>query len=754
MSEPVSPWPVRVAGALVVIALAVFAGRLLTWDQVAGVMNDPLSMQPPPPALSTDEVREKARGAGCAEATQLWWRVLEEAGEDAEAYKAIALCSEHAGVERIIDETTRVFEESRVLGMVPAMLDELQVRELVPILNQVETREDKSSRDYLFIGRTLLQMGDLSGGLEAMQQALSLAPDDPDVRIELGYLLIARGAVDQARYSFREGLSQVAPQARVSYPFAFAVAWPGTFLSLSGSLIALALAFVGRQRWEALDALEDATGVSHGLTVRLVAGTVLITALTLSGMFLGRADRTAFGLLTLLSVVGTAWVLLSPLREPSKAALRGGGRLVSAIYRGRIHRALSRLSPQQQVGVLFLTLGALLFLVPLVPEMDLRLMLLTLLGLLMFSTLGTLLLGMLEHAASLRITLRWLAIAGTLPFLLFFLNVERERLVHAGITSEMVDHLLAYALVWGLGVGLALLLSRILSVSILAPLTAIMASVEAVRGGDFSARTGVSRRDEIGGLADAVDHMAEGLAQRERLKQTFRRYVDPRVADRLIAGDASMSEGRLQHATVLFSDVRGFTTMSEGLEPAQVVSLLNDYLALMAPIITRWGGVIDKFIGDAVMAVWEVPRPITEGPLAGIPTERLAVEAAAEMLAALDDFNTQLVARGLPSVAVGVGINSGEVLAGPLGSPDRLEYTVIGDVVNTAQRLEGAARGENTLLVSASVAEMVRPWVELVELEPMALKGKRAPVPLWRVACIREPLVTGITPPATTTGPA
>ena len=519
-------------------------------------------------------------------------------------------------------------------------------------------------------------------------------------------------------------------------------------------LIALALAFVGRQRWEALDALEDATGVSHGLTVRLVAGTVLITALTLSGMFLGRADRTAFGLLTLLSVVGTAWVLLSPLREPSKAALRGGGRLVSAIYRGRIHRALSRLSPQQQVGVLFLTLGALLFLVPLVPEMDLRLMLLTLLGLLMFSTLGTLLLGMLEHAASLRITLRWLAIAGTLPFLLFFLNVERERLVHAGITSEMVDHLLAYALVWGLGVGLALLLSRILSVSILAPLTAIMASVEAVRGGDFSARTGVSRRDEIGGLADAVDHMAEGLAQRERLKQTFRRYVDPRVADRLIAGDASMSEGRLQHATVLFSDVRGFTTMSEGLEPAQVVSLLNDYLALMAPIITRWGGVIDKFIGDAVMAVWEVPRPITEGPLAGIPTERLAVEAAAEMLAALDDFNTQLVARGLPSVAVGVGINSGEVLAGPLGSPDRLEYTVIGDVVNTAQRLEGAARGENTLLVSASVAEMVRPWVELVELEPMALKGKRAPVPLWRVACIREPLVTGITPPATTTGPA
>ncbi len=717
------------------LALAAFLARLVTWDELvqAAVEAPAAAIAPDPARLSDDALREAAREADCATATELWWALVERAGEDAEAWRAIAVCSRSAGIERVIDETARVFEESRVLGVVPAVLDDLQIREVVPILNQVKTREQKGVRDYLFIGRSLLRMGDLAGALEAMESAVSLAPDDPDVRMELGIFLLKQGRIDDARYALREAFARVGPRERVARLFAFSVAWPGTFLMLVYSVLCLGFTFATQRRWDLLEALEQATGISHRFALQALGGAAAVVGVALGLSFWNLASAPAFGILGATAAGAGLWVLFSPLREPVTAGVQRLGRLISAVFRGRIYKALSNLRPGQQVAVLLLTVASLIFLVPLVPEMDLRLMLLALLGILLFSTVGTLLLGMLEQAGSLRNTLRWLAIAGTLPFLLFFLNVERERLASAGLGGELLSHLVAYALVWGLGVGFALLLSRILSVSILAPLGSILDTVEAVRGGAFEARTGVRRRDEIGGLAEAVDHMAEGLAQRERIKQTFRRYVDARVAERLIEGDAAMDRGRRLHATVLFSDVRGFTTMSEGLEPEEVVALLNEYLAMVAPVITRWGGVIDKFIGDAVMAVWEVPEPIREGPLAGVPAERLAVTAALEMFEALEAFNRGLSERGLAPIAVGIGVNAGEVLAGPLGSPDRQEYTVIGDVVNTAQRLEGAARGEDRLLVGEAVAGAIQGQFVLEERPPMALKGKRQRVRAWRV---------------------
>ena len=743
--------PMRVLGIVALAAIALFCARLARWEEVTNLVDDPgaaLTVEPvaPPDSvferLSVAELRAQARSVGCSEATRIWWRLLNRVGDDAEAYKAIAECSEFAGVERIIDETARIFEQSRLLGVIPGILDELRVRDMIPILRQVEQRPDKDARDYLFIARALAQTGDATGAAIALQRALDIAPGSPGIQLEQGYLLSSIGDARGARIAFRNGLEHASAFTKLANFFAFTSAWPGTFLFLVASLSALAFGFVSRGRPAWSEALHRSTGLARGtiLVSGAVAATVTLGLLALA--FFQRGDRGAFVILCLIAAACFIWLLLSPLRKPAADAARSAGKAISALFGGKVYRRLRRLPGRQQVALLFLIAFSLVFLVPLVQQMDIRLGLLVVLSLLLFSLVGTLLLSMLRQTASLQTSLRWLAIAGTIPFLLFMLNVERERLLYTGFSVELIEYLIAYGLIWLLGVNLALRLSRILSQSIQEPVKEIMEAVGKIRRGDLTARTGVRRRDEIGELASAVDDMADGLAERARIERTFRQYVDQRVADRLIANDAAMNRGQRRHATVLFCDLRGFTNIAEDLEPEAVLTLLNEYLALMAPIVSRWGGVVDKFLGDALMGVWGVPEPVTGGQLEGIPTERLAVEAAVEMRRALDAFNARTAKGGLPSLQIGIGINAGEVVAGPLGSPDRLEYTVIGDVVNTAQRIESAARDDADILVSQSVADAVAPWVDIEERSPLLLKGKRQQQRVWYVTAIRNSVVS------------
>ena len=692
-------------------------------------------------AAQSPELRASAREAqasgDCGEASRLWWTLIDAEGDDLEAYKGIADCTrEGAGIEHFVEGTTSAFEDSVVLSAVPALLDELRVRELVPILNQVETRPDKGVSDYLVLTRLYRRMNDPAKALDAMRSALVMEPGNAQLNMEMGYLMVDEGEVGEARVAFREGLRSGSGTLSLSSLYGAAVGWTGAFVGAVLGLMGLVGAVLV---WRG-------SGASFGEAGRrTLAFAVAAAVAVLIVQFALTASQVAFVVLTLAAALSFVWLVLDPFRGAIGRGVGGVASVLSKLVTGRLHKALGRLGTGAQLALLLGGAFVVVVLVPQVPQADLRLTLLILTGLLFFSTLGTLILGLLRASASLRISMRWLAISGTLPFLLFFLYGEQGSLrlaLESGtwLSDGATQRLAGYLLVWVGGTALTMLLSRIISQSILDPLRRMDRAVALIRGGDFQARTQVDRRDEIGVLAAAVDEMADGLAQRERIKSTFRQYVDPAVAERLIAEDKAVSTGRRLHATVMFSDVRGFTSLSERTEAEVVVAVLNESLETLAPVITRWGGVIDKFMGDAIMAVWGVPDAIREGPLAGVPTERLAVQAAFEMQEAMDVVNASLEARGLPTLQLGVGLHSGELIAGPVGSAERKEYTVIGDTVNTAQRCESVARGEHRLMITEAVAAVVRPFTELVAVEPMHLKGKAEPVQLFNVVGLTDRL--------------
>lgn len=676
-----------------------------------------------------DELRAAARAAqssgDCVTARERWLELIEAEGDDLEAWKAIAQCQPGGEIDAFVEGAAEVIQESFILKHVPVALDHLRVKELVPILSRVETQESKDLSDYLLLSELHRRLDNPAAALAALDKAISLKPEDAGLRLEYGELLFQQGRVSEAREAYRAALAGASPSLAAAY--GAAMGWPWLFLLGTLGLTGAALGF-------RLRSASDWTPSGK----RQLAGLVLAAGLVCALEFLFAGQRVAFLALSLSGVVGALWLAGVPFRERLHQLGSGSLGVLAAVATGRIYRRLNAV-PLWGRGAVLLACGlAVVFALPRVGQGDLRVALAFLLSMLFFATVGSLLLTLLELSASLRVSLRGIAFASTLPFLALFLYVERQTLAHLLTTGAFLDPMawertVAYLLVWGLGTGLALMMARILSRSILDPVRAIDDAVLRIRAGDFSARAEVERRDELGALATAVGDMADGLAQRERIKDTFRRYVDPRVAERLIAGDVGMNQGRRRHAAVLFADVRGFTTLSEQVEPEVMVEVLNEVFTRLAPVVSRWGGVVDKYMGDAMMAVWGVPEPLATGPHAGEPVEVLAVEAGLEMLAELDALRLELEARGLPGLRLGLGVNAGPVIAGPIGSAERREYTVIGDVVNTAQRAEGMARELGRLLVTEAVVEATAGRFEVVEVEAQALKGKAERVRLWRV---------------------
>ncbi len=232
--------------------------------------------------------------------------------------------------------------------------------------------------------------------------------------------------------------------------------------------------------------------------------------------------------------------------------------------------------------------------------------------------------------------------------------------------------------------------------------------------------------DEVGDLARAFNAMAVGLKERERLRGTLGRYVSGDVAARILEERDDLSlAGELRRVTVLFLDVRGFTTVSEHLRPTEVLELLNEYFSVVVDRVVANGGTVNKFIGDAAMCLWGAPRTVDQ-------PERAAVICALEIQEHAARLSADRARRQLTQVDFGIGINTGEAVAGNLGAARRLEYTVIGDAVNLAQRLESHARpGE--VLISQSVYEKVAGEIATSAREPVKLKGRSQLVPLWEV---------------------
>ena len=228
--------------------------------------------------------------------------------------------------------------------------------------------------------------------------------------------------------------------------------------------------------------------------------------------------------------------------------------------------------------------------------------------------------------------------------------------------------------------------------------------------------------------ASAIDNsqQRERVRQEELKRSNFERYFTPQLAQRIAASEgATRLGGDKYEVTVLFSDIRGFTALSENMPPNDMAKLLTEYFTEMVDCVFRNDGTLDKFIGDAVMAQWGAPLGSPEDP-------DKAMKAAIEMMQELQKLNEKWTAEGRPQLQIGIGLNHGEAFAGNIGSERRLEYTVIGDTVNTASRLCSAA-GPGEILISDEMKRVLTHKPTLAVMPPVELKGKSQPVPVYRV---------------------
>ncbi|MGH8597949.1 MAG: adenylate/guanylate cyclase domain-containing protein, partial [Gammaproteobacteria bacterium] len=219
----------------------------------------------------------------------------------------------------------------------------------------------------------------------------------------------------------------------------------------------------------------------------------------------------------------------------------------------------------------------------------------------------------------------------------------------------------------------------------------------------------------------------EDITNEKRVRSAMARYMTREVAEQVLAQRDAVLGGRAQPVTVLFADIANFTPLTEQLGATDTVTLLNAYFTEMVEVIFAHGGILDKYIGDAIMAVFGAPF--------GSPRDAdNAVSAALDMQRALGAFNERRGAVGLPPLMIRIGINSDQVVAGNIGSTRRMDYTVIGDGVNLASRLESANRFYGTrILVSGSTVSLLHRQYHLRELDWVRVKGQAAPVPIFEL---------------------
>ncbi|MDH3202020.1 MAG: FHA domain-containing protein [Myxococcales bacterium] len=219
---------------------------------------------------------------------------------------------------------------------------------------------------------------------------------------------------------------------------------------------------------------------------------------------------------------------------------------------------------------------------------------------------------------------------------------------------------------------------------------------------------------------------AKKLEHEAITRERFRRLLSPAIAEQVLSGQVEVRKGgELRETTVLFADIRGFTRISESSEPQTVVAALNEYFERMVEIVFRYEGTLDKFIGDEMMVLFGAPVAHQDDPVR-------AVNTAIEMQEAMAGLNEQHVAHGLPPFQIGIGINTGEVVAGYVGSSQAMEYTVIGDPVNIGSRLCSIAK-PSQILISEGTLEKVGGQFEVNELPEALLKGKVQPIRAFEV---------------------
>ena len=287
--------------------------------------------------------------------------------------------------------------------------------------------------------------------------------------------------------------------------------------------------------------------------------------------------------------------------------------------------------------------------------------------------------------------------------------------------ATIVVVLAGLALVIGLGVGV--LASRATA----DPIISVRDALAEVERGELDVEVPVYDGSEVGQLQAGFNRMVAGLREREKIRETFGTYVDRDVAEHILSEEGG-AEGQEVEVTLMFLDVRDFTGFAERAAPREVVSTLNRLFESAVPIVRRHGGHVDKFIGDGFLAVFGAPRPASDHA-------DQALAAALEIARAVDGMEDQ-------RLQIGIGLNTGSVVAGSIGGAGRLEFSVIGDAVNVAARVESATRETgDVILLSERTRELLHGEHELVERPGIELKGKSAPATLYAPctrACARS----------------
>ncbi len=260
--------------------------------------------------------------------------------------------------------------------------------------------------------------------------------------------------------------------------------------------------------------------------------------------------------------------------------------------------------------------------------------------------------------------------------------------------------------------------------TITSPIIRLVGETKKIIAGQYNVDIRPTSKDEIGQLTSTFVEMGRGLEEREKIKNAFGKFVNKELAEAALRDELRLG-GERKTVTILFSDIRAFTAISERLEPEEVVEFLNLYMTRMVECIERTNGIVDKFIGDAIMAVWGTP--ISKGN----DTEN-ALNSALLMRKELVEFNRDRGGTKKPVIRIGCGINTGTVLAGQIGSENRMEYTIIGDAVNLASRIESLSKAFGTdILVSEDSYRLVKDIFAFEKMKQIKVKGKIEPQQIY-----------------------
>ncbi|HEY9667719.1 MAG TPA: adenylate/guanylate cyclase domain-containing protein [Coleofasciculaceae cyanobacterium] len=281
--------------------------------------------------------------------------------------------------------------------------------------------------------------------------------------------------------------------------------------------------------------------------------------------------------------------------------------------------------------------------------------------------------------------------------------------------------------VGGLGIIFGLMSAAMLGRLVIQPVEALQHAAKAVATGNLNSRITLLRADEFGHLIDEFNHLVEELQEKQHLQETFGRHVGQKAAQQILQRDPNLG-GIEQEVTVLFADLRNFTARSTVASPQQVVTLLNLFLTEMVEIVEQqYEGMVNKFLGDGFMALFGVGEQ-------HINHAALAVAAGQEMLDRLEHINRHLATQGLSPLAMGIGIHTGRAVVGSIGSPQRLEYTAIGNTVNIASRVESLTKVLKEPLLFTAATRSALPTQMMTEaLPPQQVKGQPQPLSVYRI---------------------